>query len=440
MKRATPSNGTKKQAVMQVLVDNDVLLAYVMNRGDEIAAIDTMFKVAVQGHVELYVTSYAIAQLNLLLELTHPRSARITSLLASIAKERILPITRKIVSQAEDSAVNSPGVALTVEVARHANMDAVIVLDTQAFAQAHVSVWQVSELLVRLNLEQSIYPTPSYEDLSAYVDGELSGKQAKFINDLSYYDPSIEESLVNLERLQRTFQDLRCRSTTTNTDIDTVLNGVMNKLDRMHMRFNATVAGVMVLVMVTSFGGIVRMRRAFEPELVDNKPIEVNEPPVDVEDPDRLEQDVTHGEIEIVAKTKLDKDLKGIPLDKSALGAVLLAAPEFPSDDGALDDIKDAERAVEPVEPDGVDRASDGASDDIKDIPLNEARPVSSDSGLSAASSASIDDDDAPSSQTWPNNLDSALRSSSSSEDSSSEDNSGDPENATEVTDGVNPD
>ncbi|MEB3210278.1 MAG: PIN domain-containing protein, partial [Leptolyngbyaceae bacterium] len=335
MKHDTPINQPSGKAFMRVLIDADVLLGFVMNRGSHIAALRTILDYASQGQVELYVTSYAIAQLNFLLKVNASLTAIATPLCETFTGRRIIPITCTMLNRARESAMKNLDAALTVEAARRAKVDAIICWDVQDFSQAHVPIWSVPELLIRLNLEETIDLDNGYEDLSELFDDELPPHQEDFTTELKHQDSWVAQRLAKLKELRNAIRRLQVPQASAESDVDEVVKGVMHKIERAHMRVNAIVAGGIILLLMSAFGAVAGMGGFRSVESVAEKKAEQEtdsaEPTLDLEQTPASESEPERGavglETDIVAKTKDDLLAKDASLEKSALGEVVLAEP-----------------------------------------------------------------------------------------------------------------
>ena len=385
---------------MRVLIDADVLLGYVMNRGAHIAAFETVLDLAIKKQIDLYITSYAIHKLWFFLD---HHTDHGTSIFGEFMGSNVIEINSSMIAKACESPVENIDAALTIEAAKKADVDAVVTLDALAFSKSKFPVWLINELIIRLELEETVswpdgkayagvpkirtIPRDLFEDLSAYVDNELSIERRLYIERLIQQEPLINYHILRLQKMRSIFQEPEVFGESSDIDVDDVVNNVIKDSQRSRIRFNILVAGGVILLFVLtaivqatkgSYWPQMPLRIAQDPEDVikakrrqitptDILPDKSSVGAVERPSPELLEDSeppATESELLTPEELSEDGEIKNIASD-------LLPQSELLDDDGEPKDIESNIRpSSEPLEDDELeDNASE--DDEIKDIEVD---------------------------------------------------------------------
>lgn len=397
---------------MRVLIDTDVLLGYVMNRGSHIDAFETILDLAINKQIDLYITSYAICKLQFFLDHHTDKS---TSIFGEFMGDYMIEISSSMIANACESPVENIDAALTIEAAKKADVDAVVTLDASAFSKSKFPVWSIRELIIRMELEETVswpdhkayagtprlktIPRDLFEDLSAFIDDELPIERHWYIERLIQQEPLINYHILRLQKMRNILQhqDMLGEPSNSNIDVDDVVNKVIKDSERSRIRFNILVAsGVVLLFVLTaivqgtkgSYWPQMPLQMAQDPEEAIKAKRRSLPPPVELL-PDKsalgkVERPVPEL-LEDSEPTEMESELL-TPEELSEYGEIKDIASEPLPSSGSLDNEDDEPKDIESnifpsSEPLADDELEDNASedneldasdDDIKDIEVDD--------------------------------------------------------------------
>jgi predicted nucleic acid-binding protein len=172
---------------MKILVDADVLLEFFINRHGFVEDVELLLKNYEYQHFELYITDKCLKRIRLEDGYTDTFTGKdLACKLESILNGYIIRIDKSIKEQARKFSLPDFDSAEELVCAKNMNIDAIVTQNPLNFQGANFPIWSVSELLLRVGLEESLLRNIDYH----YLENNLC-------NSLNDFD--IKEALVFVE-------------------------------------------------------------------------------------------------------------------------------------------------------------------------------------------------------------------------------------------------